>query len=74
LLKAIADADDAHHVMWSGTNMEYDEEFGLVGSHLYSVLSHTTWDNKDFIQLRNPWAAGEYSGKWSDKDTTTDAT
>jgi len=71
LLEVIDKADDAHHVMWSSSKQR---QSGIAGGHVYSVLSHTTWDNKDFIQLRNPWAAGEYSGKWSDKDKDTDAT
>jgi len=71
LLKVIEMADDAHHVMYGSPLKSQD---GITGRHGYSLLSHTTWDNKDFIQLRNPWAVGEFSGKWSDKDTTTGAT
>jgi len=74
LLKVIEMADDAHHVMYTSVKKEYAGQDGILGGFGYSVLSHTTWDKKDFIQLRNQWAGGEFNGTWSDKDTTTDAT
>jgi len=72
LLEVLRKSDDAHHVMWSSPKIKYKEnDIGIVTSHVYSVLNHISWKGRDFIQLRNPWAEGEFTGKWSDSDKSS---
>jgi hypothetical protein len=66
---------DAGYLMGAGSPSGSDtdiSEKGIVQGHAYSVLnvaeesdSHGT---HKLIQLRNPWGAGEWTGKWSDLD------
>jgi hypothetical protein len=46
---------------------------GLVDAHAYSLLSTHIITLKNgsterLLQIRNPWGAKEWNGKWSDKD------
>jgi len=74
LLEAVKMSDDSHHVMYcAGVKISVGGKFGLVPGHQYSLISHINWDGMDFVQVRNPWGTGEYTGAWSDTDKTTDA-
>lgn len=42
---------------------------GLVGGHVYSVLKLVEAGGQQLVQCRNPWGTGEWTGKWSDKNT-----
>jgi hypothetical protein len=42
---------------------------GLVGGHAYSVVGIGSAMGNRLIRFRNPWGQGEWTGKWSDKNT-----
>eukprot|EP00933_Yihiella_yeosuensis_P050091 TRINITY_DN47853_c0_g1_i1.p1 TRINITY_DN47853_c0_g1~~TRINITY_DN47853_c0_g1_i1.p1 ORF type:complete len:833 (-),score=192.82 TRINITY_DN47853_c0_g1_i1:41-2539(-) len=42
---------------------------GLVGGHVYSVLRVVEAGGNRLVCCRNPWATGEWKGKWSDKNS-----
>jgi len=41
---------------------------GLVAGHAYSVLNVVEAHGNMLVQCRNPWASGEWTGKWSDEN------
>jgi len=41
---------------------------GLVAGHAYSVLKVVEAHGNMLVQCRNPWASGEWTGKWSDEN------
>lgn len=41
--------------------------FGLVPRHGYSVIKAASVAGFHFLQFRNPWGGGEWTGDWSDK-------
>lgn len=52
------------------------EAHGLVCKHAFSLLQVRTvrkaWDSDQyfrFVQVRNPWGTGEWTGPWSDEST-----
>mmetsp|Transcript_3833 Transcript_3833/g.5825 ORF Transcript_3833/g.5825 Transcript_3833/m.5825 type:complete len:766 (-) Transcript_3833:250-2547(-) len=51
------------------------EQIGLRHAHEYAVLRLKKVQNIRFVELRNPWARGEFKGRWcrSSKEWTTSA-
>ena len=41
---------------------------GLIGGHAYSVIDVVSVGGKDMICCRNPWATGEWTGRYSDQN------
>eukprot|EP00928_Gymnodinium_smaydae_P007244 TRINITY_DN12610_c0_g1_i1.p1 TRINITY_DN12610_c0_g1~~TRINITY_DN12610_c0_g1_i1.p1 ORF type:complete len:1317 (-),score=230.73 TRINITY_DN12610_c0_g1_i1:132-4082(-) len=41
---------------------------GLVAGHAYSILNVVEAHGEQLVCIRNPWGAGEWTGKWSDKN------
>ena len=50
---------------------KYDEKYGLVGGHAYSLTDAVTVKSNgrdvDLVRVRNPWGHTEWTGPWSDK-------
>jgi len=51
---------------------KYDQKFGLVGGHAYSLVDARTVTNNGgkevhLVRVRNPWGHTEWTGPWSDK-------
>jgi hypothetical protein len=48
-------------------------DLGIVQGHAYSILNIVEESdqngNHQLIELRNPWGSGEWTGKWSDRDS-----
>eukprot|EP00928_Gymnodinium_smaydae_P016817 TRINITY_DN16367_c0_g1_i1.p1 TRINITY_DN16367_c0_g1~~TRINITY_DN16367_c0_g1_i1.p1 ORF type:complete len:749 (+),score=208.04 TRINITY_DN16367_c0_g1_i1:95-2341(+) len=60
-------------VLCCGGVPQEGEELGLMTSHAYSILrvvqvteSYTSTNYFRFVQIRNPWGDGEWTGPWSD--------
>ena len=45
---------------------------GLVGGHVYALLSVHEYDGTQLYRLRNPWGSGEWNGAWSDQSKQMD--
>ncbi|GFO40923.1 calpain-9 [Plakobranchus ocellatus] len=45
---------------------EYDEVYGLVGGHAYSLVGVQQIGANKLVRVRNPWGHGEWKGSWSD--------
>ncbi|GFS03956.1 calpain-9 [Elysia marginata] len=45
---------------------EYDDYYGLVGGHAYSLVGVAQVGNSKLLRVRNPWGHGEWKGPWSD--------
>eukprot|EP00930_Biecheleria_cincta_P096060 TRINITY_DN87936_c0_g1_i1.p1 TRINITY_DN87936_c0_g1~~TRINITY_DN87936_c0_g1_i1.p1 ORF type:complete len:848 (-),score=171.02 TRINITY_DN87936_c0_g1_i1:151-2616(-) len=42
---------------------------GLVSGHIYSIIKMVEAHGEQLICVRNPWGTGEWTGKWSDKNS-----
>ena len=75
LWKQMSDADKAGDVIQTGTgnspgtNGHFDSNAaGIAYGHAYSVIGVASLeDGTKLVQVRNPWGAEGYNGKWSDK-------
>ncbi|RUS78730.1 hypothetical protein EGW08_013517 [Elysia chlorotica] len=45
---------------------EYDDCYGLVGGHAYSLVGVAQVGSSKLIRIRNPWGHGEWKGPWGD--------
>lgn len=72
------EADSKDYIITSGCNADNEAEVqylkskGLVGEHSYGIIKAARVKDKngntvDLCQLRNPWGAFEWKGRWSDK-------
>lgn len=43
---------------------------GIICGHAYSILGAYEYGGERLVKIRNPWSGGEYTGEWSDKDTS----
>lgn len=75
LWKQMSDADKAGDIIQTGTgnspgtNGHFDSNAnGIAYGHAYSVIGVASLeDGTKLVQVRNPWGAEGYKGKWSDK-------
>lgn len=63
-------------VLCCGGVTEKGRSYGLVQQHAFSLLqvrtARVSWDSDRFfrfVQIRNPWGTGEWTGPWSDGGT-----
>jgi calpain-15 len=69
--------DDNHCTMMASsiTGQDSDKVNGIAKGHAYTIISaHEVTDaygrQVHLLKMRNPWGSGEWTGAWSDKDTT----
>jgi len=71
-------ADQKDYIITTGCNADNEAEVqhlkskGLIGEHSYGIIAAKRIKDKngntvDLCQLRNPWGAFEWSGRWGDK-------
>lgn len=55
-------------IVYVNGEVTFDElkRVGLVAYHSYLILNLKTYNGKNFLQLRNPWAGHEWRGDYSD--------
>jgi len=63
--KKIREYDDANYIMTAAPSHDR-ARFGLVASHIYSVLRAVEIQDFQLICCRNPWGRGEWNGPWGD--------
>lgn len=60
-----------HALLGAGSNSHADgdsatSKLGIVQGHAFSILRLADVDGHKLMQIRNPWAKGEWTGDWSD--------
>ena len=70
LFDLIHDADQKKYIMTGGCHVSLHN---IVDGHAYTVIGaldlvDEAGTTHKLIQVRNPWAAEQYNGPWSDKD------
>lgn len=59
--------DDLNYVMC--TIVQHSENQGLENLHAYSLISVHSMHTEQLLKIWNPWGYGEWTGKFSDKDS-----
>lgn len=77
IFEQVLDADKKDYIMTAGccpdneAELQYIRSKGLIAEHSYGVIKAARVKDKngkmvDLVQLRNPWATFEWTGRWGD--------
>ena len=70
MVGTLQDADRKNFMIGASINttsfLEHVRPDGLVEGHAYSLINVAKAGGQKLLQLRNPWGAHEWNGRWSD--------
>ncbi|ELP86008.1 hypothetical protein EIN_234550 [Entamoeba invadens IP1] len=74
LFSKLIDFDNKEYSMcvsiMTESDLNLEETVGLLTQHAYTLLGAYEVDGHKLLKIRNPWGKCEWTGKWSDEDSS----